>query len=907
MNAKKTYSLRNILRIILLILFIFVFFIIVFFFGFANKFSAFSSYRSDVELAQNIFHIDYEAQLNFLNKFSDDEIFFRTKKNRYLRRHKIMYQYVYHLLDSLRNVNLTQKFGVLNYLEDFLYYYKKEAETFDKLVHKLYLRGSQKTGSIGKVYDSYKDVMRYSAKLKGQKKDPILAQVYKLNQDFFNYLRKPDTKYYEQFLNDYIQIQKILNQVAKTDTATLSDSLSLIQNTVELPLEFIAALNKYKTNFTSLYNSDKELGYTSDEGVMQKWEDLMAQTKKNLRLFGETLAGKFVIIFKKSTAFFVVLLFLSYFIFLFFIFYSVRSFSKIFSHFYENIQPLQYGILPGTISIKKQFIQEVADTVSIINKVIDSLNHMSLFAEELTKGNFQTEFKPLSDKDKLGNSLLKLRDSLLKAKEEEAKRFEQDRINRWVNEGISKFADLLRQVAKDLHELSTVVIKNLVDYLGANQGAIFLINDEDKENVYLELYAAYAYNKERKKQKVIALGEGLVGTVAIEKATMYLTEIPEDYVSITSGLGGATPRSLLIVPLIQEEEVLGVIEIASFNYFEKYQIDFVEKIAENIAATISITKINERTTRLLEQSKKQTEEMAAKEEEMRQNLEELQATQEEAARREAELTSILSAVKSIAYVFELDLEGNILTVDDRVLSFYKLPKSFFLGQHFSIIDNNPTSPLSNEEFWRKIVEHKQNIVYNRTFEIDDKTVWFEDHFTPVIDAKGNVEKILVISLEITKRIMQEEQLKKQQEYTEQQAKELAKKIEEMQRMQQVLEEEKRKTDSLVVKLKNSEEVLKKALLKSKQDREKLNELYRHLHNKNIELQNNTETVLAVYEIFQYLNREIQKDKEFEQLKREKVEEKLLKLDKILEQKEALVYKLRLQIEELKNQIKKLNK
>ena len=112
------------------------------------------------------------------------------------------------------------------------------------------------------------------------------------------------------------------------------------------------------------------------------------------------------------------------------------------------------------------------------------------------------------------------------------------------------------------------------------------------------------------------VGEGLAGNCVQEKQTIYLRDIPKDYIEIRSGLGGSVPRSLLIVPLKKEDQITGVIEIASFNEFRKHEIEFVEKIAESIAATIVTVRLHEQTALLLEESKKRSEEISQQEEEL---------------------------------------------------------------------------------------------------------------------------------------------------------------------------------------------------------------------------------------------------------------------------------------------------
>ncbi len=301
------------------------------------------------------------------------------------------------------------------------------------------------------------------------------------------------------------------------------------------------------------------------------------------------------------------------------------------------------GIMP------KKRIEEGRDEIGqmsiALNQLVGSLKDVTNFADEIGKGNFKTDFKPLSEEDDLGNSLIRMRDELQNAAEEEEKRRKEDAQRNWATQGQAKFAEILRQNNDNTEELSYNIISNLVKYLDANQGGVFLINNSEKSDVHIELSACYAYDRRKYMHKRLEMNEGLIGRCILEKASIYMTDIPNDYIRITSGLGGDNPRSLLLVPLILNDEIFGVIEIASFKQIETYQIEFVERIAESIASTIATVRTNIQTTLLLEQSQQQAEEMSAQEEEMRQNMEELRATQEQSARREKELQRELEKAK----------------------------------------------------------------------------------------------------------------------------------------------------------------------------------------------------------------------------------------------------------------------
>ncbi len=220
---------------------------------------------------------------------------------------------------------------------------------------------------------------------------------------------------------------------------------------------------------------------------------------------------------------------------------------------------------------------------------------------------------------------------------EESQRINQQR--QWASDGLAMFAEILRRDSGDSAKLYDTLICQIVKYVHANQGGLFLVQHENQES-FIELAACYAYERKKYQKKRIEIGEGMVGQAAQEVDTLYFTDIPQDYIHITSGLGKANPNCLLIIPLKVSEQVEGVLELASFEEMPAYKIEFLEKLGESIAATVATNRINQRTKQLLDASQWQTEALRAQEEEMRQNMEELAATQEEMERKTREMEEV---------------------------------------------------------------------------------------------------------------------------------------------------------------------------------------------------------------------------------------------------------------------------
>ncbi len=374
-----------------------------------------------------------------------------------------------------------------------------------------------------------------------------------------------------------------------------------------------------------------------------------------------------------------------------------------------------------------------------------NVEHNLEFTTKLIDGDLEYSFSP---EDNLGESLVQLRDRLKSNAEEEARRKQEDVQRNWATEGQAKFAEILRlNNSKDMETLTYAVINNIVKYLGANQGAIFLY--EKKQEVF-EMSACYAYEQKKMREKSIQSGIGLIGRIGIEKETIYLTDIPSDYIKITSGLGEKLPSCLIIVPIIANETLFGAMEIASFKNIEQYQIDFLEKISEVVGSTIAGVRINLQTTALLEDSQKQSRKLVQQEDEMRRNMESMKEIQKEATLQAEEFVSFSNSVNHTMIRADYDVEGILLYANTKFVN--KMGYEFnseVEGQSiFSFIN------IKDREWFNKIWEslslggkHYEGFMKHMTQKGED--LWTLSTYTCVRDENGRVRKILFLAIDTT--------------------------------------------------------------------------------------------------------------------------------------------------------------
>ena len=189
------------------------------------------------------------------------------------------------------------------------------------------------------------------------------------------------------------------------------------------------------------------------------------------------------------------------------------------------------------------------------------------------------------------------------------KNTEQD----WLKTNLAKFTRML-QGQRDLETVSKLILSELAPLVSAQHGVFYLM--EGSDHAYLKLLTTYAYRERKHLANRFQLGEGLVGQCALEKERILLTEVPDNYITISSGLGESTPRNVVVLPVLFEGQVTAVVELASFNRFNEIHLTFFDQLTESIAIVLNTIAASMRTEELLKQSQSLAEELQTQQKEL---------------------------------------------------------------------------------------------------------------------------------------------------------------------------------------------------------------------------------------------------------------------------------------------------
>ncbi len=265
----------------------------------------------------------------------------------------------------------------------------------------------------------------------------------------------------------------------------------------------------------------------------------------------------------------------------------------------------------------------LTDSVNAMaNSLTMQVRNIADVATSVTKGDLtrQITVEAQGELDELKTNINQM---IANLRETTERNQEQD----WLKTNLAKFSRMM-QGQKDLESVSRLIMSELTPLVSAHHGAFF-IADQDSGGALLKLIASYAYRARKHVANRFAPGEGLVGQAALEKQPILLQNVPDDYIQITSGLGEAPPRNIIVLPILFEGEVKAVIELASFLPFSQIHQTFLDQLAESIGVVLNMIQANMRTEELLEQSQKLTQELQSQSKELQQQQEELKRSNSE--------------------------------------------------------------------------------------------------------------------------------------------------------------------------------------------------------------------------------------------------------------------------------------
>jgi len=454
------------------------------------------------------------------------------------------------------------------FFERIMDLHQNNVQLFSNLQKQILEHGNKNYGQLKRLTDANHRILNFTDSIKNIE----LYQLYvQLNHFQTAYLLTQFSIYKEEI----IQLIKVNSnwlfdeQNNKFEKLKRGDKIKLAND-----------LKEYKNAFVELARTD--------ENIARIW-DRHSQTpifRYNTKLQYE-LTDLYNFTLKKNTKNrqlnnrLLFLLILSLFLFFSYAAYRLnQSIKKPVQKILDYLFNLKQGVLQQKLSIKAR--NEFALIANHLNEVSEYIATNLLWLSKINKNNLT--YKPQIDEaDQLGTALLQLREDLLEQEQKTLKQREEEKKQNTIAENLAFFVSLLYAEYNELEGFTYHIISNLADKMNAIYAAIFMLDDTKTQ---LNLISAYAGGEKKYLPTQVKFGDGLIGTCALEKKSIFITEIPENYIEITSSLGRAKPESVLVLPLMHKNELHGVIELAAFHVFTPIEFEFLERISENIAIAL---------------------------------------------------------------------------------------------------------------------------------------------------------------------------------------------------------------------------------------------------------------------------------------------------------------------------------
>ena len=307
-----------------------------------------------------------------------------------------------------------------------------------------------------------------------------------------------------------------------------------------------------------------------------------------------------------------------------------NSISRPITELTETTRAMAAGDLDRMADVSAR--DEIGDLARGFNSMIQTFRDVEAVAEAVSRGDLEQQVALKSEQDTLGLSINRMTETLQALTE-------QNEHDRWLKTGQADLSGRMQgQLAQS--ELCGRVVTHLVQYLGAQAGAMYVADAEGT----LRLQGSHVHGGEELLAPSFLLGEGLVGRVAESGKPVFLSKVPDDYFHIRSGLGGAPPRTLALYPLVHDDQIQGVLELGSFTSLTDEDRELLHKVSQSVAVALHTAKSRGMMQALLVETRDKSEELQYQSEQLRAANEELEeqtralrSSEEELQSQQAEL------------------------------------------------------------------------------------------------------------------------------------------------------------------------------------------------------------------------------------------------------------------------------
>lgn len=535
---------------------------------------------------------------NFIQYETSNSSYFASNRSEYLTEFDMYYQQMRQDIDALKKNKLIKQLGKdqTMLLADIGSDLKSYYNYFQKIVTLSNQKGFKDYGLVGQMREAIHQVESTLPQINNKQFSVNMLMLRRHEKD---YLLRKDLKYKEKFNDRLIDFVKQIEQ----------SNLNNIQKQ-----RLIELLINYKQNFFKVIELDIQIGLNEQLGLFQALNTETQKIEKNIEIIKTEIEEASSYKIDEAITIMLIVSIVFTFSIILLLLRQANHIVKSIKHIQNYITQLGKGELPDDFIAEKN--DEIAEMVESVNVLTQNLKNTKRFAIEVGKGNLDTNINVFNNKGDLGGSLIGMRNQLAKvAREREAN--ELDTANRtWINVGRAELTNVLREHYDSLDIFSFEVINNLCQFLEVEQATIYLTEQIQQSQPVLELHATLAVDKNQIKTTITDLNDSLVGAAVTQKKIITLNNLPNTYLKISSSLGYTATNNLMIIPLMFQENVVGVIELGAIRQFTNRDKEFAEKISKDIGATISSVKNNHQRSILLARTQQQAEELLVQKEEI---------------------------------------------------------------------------------------------------------------------------------------------------------------------------------------------------------------------------------------------------------------------------------------------------